>query len=99
MCQPLPISHFTWEEPTDVLQDNILTHPDEDDETGYIIECDLGVPSHLHDLFADYPLAPEKLSINPTMLSPYQQRLVEKLKVIAICLHIYLRVSLSCPCM
>ena len=86
MCQPLPISHFTWEEPTDVLQDKILTHPNEDDKTGYIIECDLDVPSHLHDLFADYPLAPEKLSINPTMLSPYQQRLVEKLKIIAICL-------------
>ena len=80
MCQPLPISGFEWEEPTPELLQHILSHPD-DDGRGYMVECDLTVPEHLHDLFSDYPLAPEKLSVSHDMLSAYQQRLVAKLQV------------------
>ncbi|CAI2201564.1 10169_t:CDS:2, partial [Funneliformis geosporum] len=29
-------------------------------EIGYMLEIDLEAPVHLHDFFADYPLAPEK---------------------------------------
>ena len=53
-----------------------MTHLDvtkvpDDTETGYVFECDLEYPSELHDLHNDYPLAPEHMMINESMLSPY----------------------------
>ena len=38
---------------------------------GYILEIDLEYPSELHELYNDYPLAPEKLGIRQDMLSNY----------------------------
>ena len=34
-----------------------------DSEHGYIVECDLTYPTHIHDAHSDYPLAPEHLTI------------------------------------
>ena len=51
-----------------------IVEMDEDADDGYIYEVDLKYPHHLHDLHNDYPLAPERLSINETMLSPLQQQ-------------------------
>ena len=31
--------------------------------TGYTIEVDLEYPQKLHDIYNDYPLAPEKINI------------------------------------
>ncbi|CAI2192799.1 8733_t:CDS:2, partial [Funneliformis geosporum] len=45
-------------------------------EIGYILEVDLEVPVHLHDFFADYPLAPEKQMVPEDWLSLYNERLV-----------------------
>src|SRR3954470_16171722 len=39
-------------------------------------EVDLKVPAHLHDFFADYPLAPEKQIVPENWLSLYNERLV-----------------------
>ena len=47
-----------------------------DAEIGYMIEVDLEAPVHLHDFFADYPLAPKKRTIPENWLSPYNERLV-----------------------
>ena len=47
-----------------------------DAEIGYMPEVDLEVPAHLHDFFADYPLAPEKQIIPENWLSLYNERLV-----------------------
>ena len=33
-------------------------------ETGYMLEVDLEYPHELHDLHNDYPLAPEKMTVN-----------------------------------
>lgn len=46
-----------------------------DSQVGYILECDLTYPVHLHDTHSDYPMAPEHLSITKDMLSPYAQQL------------------------
>ena len=55
--------------------ENILSLDDED-EIGYVFEVDIEVPQHLHDLLADYPLAPTLETIQPEWLSTYQQELV-----------------------
>ena len=47
-----------------------------DAEIGYTLELDLEAPVHLHDYFADYPLAPEKQIIPEDWLSLYNERLV-----------------------
>ena len=52
--------------------DNIENHPD-DAEDGFVFEVDLEYPKELHDLHNAYPLAPEPLEIDETMLSPLQQ--------------------------
>ncbi len=40
-------------------------------ETGYIIECDLEYPESLHESQNSFPLAPESLEIKHSDLSPY----------------------------
>ena len=48
------------------------------DGFGYILEVDLKYPSHLHDKHNLYPLAPEKMKVTKSMLSPYLLSLLEK---------------------
>ena len=67
MSQPLPTHDFKWVGGVDVTQ------VDDDSQTGYILEVDLDYPEHLHDMHNDYPLAPERKSIDDKMLSPYCQ--------------------------
>jgi hypothetical protein len=38
---------------------------------GYIVECDIEYPSHLHDAHSDFPLAPNQLDITYDMLSDF----------------------------
>ncbi|CAJ0647430.1 5994_t:CDS:2 [Entrophospora sp. SA101] len=54
---------------------NILEIPI-DAEEGYLLEVDMEVPLNLHDLFNDYPLAPEKGVVPKNWLSPYNEDLV-----------------------
>ena len=48
-----------------------------DAKIGYTLEIDLEVPVHLHDFFADYPLASEKQLVPENWLSLYNERLVQ----------------------
>lgn len=52
-----------------------------DDDTGYLIECDLDYPPHIHDLTADLPLAPEHMKISKEHLSPFNLELSKKLSI------------------
>ncbi|CAB5352482.1 unnamed protein product [Rhizophagus irregularis] len=52
-----------------------------DVEIGYLLEVDLELPVHLHDFFADYPLAPEKQIVPENWLSLYNERLVNDKEV------------------
>ena len=43
------------------------------DDIGCIFEVDAYFPDELHDKLSDYPLAPEKLTIDESMVSPFQK--------------------------
>ena len=48
-----------------------LSSISENSFVGYILEVDLEYPDELHNLYNNYPLAPEKLEITQNMLSKY----------------------------
>ena len=78
MQRYLPQSGFHWLSQHETESLNIQNIAD-DAETGYILEVDLEYPSELHDLHSDYPLAPESLTVQPDMLSPYSKDLFHSL--------------------
>ena len=84
MCQYLPTGGFEWvtceTESTEYWTEFILNQRDEQDE-GYIFQCDLEYPRELHDKHDNFPLAPIHLNIQKEMLSSYQKDLADELKV------------------
>ena len=74
MSQCLPTHDLLWEDEDCIIsdRDDILQIPD-DAPTGFIYEIDCTYPQELHDYHNDYPLAPERLTIDETMLSPLQK--------------------------
>ena len=74
--EPLPLSGFAFltdEEVSRFELDNIPS----DYGIGYIIECDVEYPAHLHDSHNDYPMAPEHLTVSRDMLSPFALSLLD----------------------
>ena len=69
-CQqfPLPVGDFRLLSDDELSRFNV-TAIAADSPIGYIVECDLEYPAHLHDLHNAYPLAPEHLCIDENMLS------------------------------
>ena len=63
-----------WVSPEEFAQIDWTTLRD-DSNTGYIIECDLDYPVELHYAHNDYPLAPQRLRIDDTMLGGQQRQL------------------------
>ena len=55
MCKPLPTKGFEWMKKEELK--NWKSMP-------CILEVDLTYPEHLHDLHNDYPLAPERITVN-----------------------------------
>ena len=77
LSQQLPISDFTWESLTiNQVKEIVSRYKHETSKKGYLIECDLEIPEHLHDLFADYPPIPEKLKLTYDMISPWSKLLL-----------------------
>ena len=77
MSQSMPTHQFQWLTKEEIINnfdtpDDIISLSD-NDEDGYIFEMDLEYPKELHDLHNDYPLAPERLKIDKSMLSPFQK--------------------------
>ena len=71
MCKKLPYDDFKWYYGR--MDEKRVVKYSDDDDTGYIVEVDLGYPKELHDLHKDYPLAPEIMSINENMLSKVEK--------------------------
>ena len=69
MSQYLPYAGFKWlnRKEIDKFDVNSIGGNSSD---GYMLEVDLEYPDKLHELYNDYPLAPEELKINH-MLSNY----------------------------
>lgn len=55
MSQPLPLKSFEWVDPSSFD----VTQISDDNQHGYILECDLEYTKELHDRHSDLPLAPE----------------------------------------
>lgn len=73
MVMKLPTHGLTWMTEEEIrIIDWINIDPDSD--CGFIVEVDLEYPADLHDLHADYPLAPEPMVVTEDMLSPYCQQ-------------------------
>ena len=68
MQKMMPLGNYKWN--TCITLAEILQTP-EDSNVGYFVEVDLKYPSHLHDSHNGLPLAPEKVCIRPSWLSPY----------------------------
>ena len=62
MSQQLPTHGFRWKK--DLTVDSVIDLPEKRKTKGYICEVDPDYPSELWDKHDDYPLAPERMSIN-----------------------------------
>ncbi|GBL85266.1 hypothetical protein AVEN_145574-1, partial [Araneus ventricosus] len=80
MSQPLPVSDFEWLSPEEISLQQIYQTPD-DATTGYILEVDMEYPPELHDLHNNYPLAPERMTITPDMLSPTALNILNEMNI------------------
>ena len=73
---PLPEGQFRFL--TDAELDSFdLASVTPNSDTGYIVECDITYPDHLHDMHNDYPLAPEHLTVTKDMLSSFATEFIE----------------------
>ena len=77
MSQKLPSGNFHWIPCPKYIN---LDSYDENSAKGLILEVDLEYPPELHHLHNDYPLAPEKISVQLEMLSDYCREILEKEK-------------------
>jgi len=77
MSNPLPVGKFQFLSQTEIDQFDPMSVP-ADGDTGYIFECDVIYPEHLHSSHSDYPLAPEHLTVNAEMLSPFTIQFIDK---------------------
>jgi len=79
MIQKLPLDGFKWVELNNFNVENIKNYDNENDEKGYIIECDLEYPKNLHDLHNDLPLAPENMQIEKEFLSDHHNKQIDEI--------------------
>ena len=79
MMKKLPFDEYSWLNPDEIerISWQDLTPQD---EWGYMVECDLEYPSHLHRSHDNFPLAPETRIITFADLSPYSRSVLECLR-------------------
>ena len=69
MMQSLPVSDFEWMTFTDLDVEKL---------NDCILEVDVDYPEELHDLHNDYPLLPEKASVNFDEISDYSKGILKQ---------------------
>ena len=65
----LPYSGFRWMTACELTEERIMKIAPDADE-GCFVECTLDYPEALHDLHADYPLAPSRPRLPMTCCLP-----------------------------
>ena len=80
MQEYLPYGGFRWMGPEELTQRTLMGIAPDAAE-GCFVECTLDYPEALHDLHADYPLAPVKTKITYDSLSPYCRFLCDRHKL------------------
>ena len=70
MSQYLPTGYFREIKVTRISLKTILRTPD-NDEHGFLIECDLEYPSSIHEKTKRFPFSPERKTIKAEDFSPY----------------------------
>ena len=70
MSQPLPIHDVVWLRKHEIEALNVMVIPNDGGDGGILV-VDLEYPTELHELHLDYPLAPEKMKVTPSILSAY----------------------------
>ncbi len=75
MIQSLATGNYKWCKPESFNSEKIMNMTD-DQSTGYIFDVDLEYPEELHDYHNDYPLAPEKMTVQYDQLSEHTKRIL-----------------------
>ena len=80
MTFPLPLRDFRWmkRKEIDEMKDKWSELIHDRDGDGYILEVTLKYPEKLHLSHNSYPLAPEHVTIDESMLSPYAKESLRK---------------------
>jgi hypothetical protein len=78
MSQPLPYDEVKIN--TEITIDEVLKTSD-DSKNGYVVECDLHFPKHIHEKLKQYPPAPENMIPKDEWLSEYQKEIKQKLNI------------------
>lgn len=73
MTMPLPLRDFRWMSEEEIEEFDPIKDVQDGDGRGFIVECDLEYPAHLHLPHSSFPLAPETVEISTEMLSPYSK--------------------------
>lgn len=77
LCRPLPIGGYKWLTNKQVDEFDVWAIPIKSDY-GYVLECNLRIPAHLHDFLRDFPPLPEHTTPLPEMWTAYQHDLAEQ---------------------
>ena len=80
MSQYLPTGGFRWMTEKQINNIDLAKYKEESDK-GLILEVDLEYPEKFHYLHNDYPLAPEKIRVDKSMLSDYCQKIAKKYNI------------------
>jgi len=84
MLSPLPYGGYQWLSRSQLKTFDVTKVPP-GGKYGYVVECTLEYDASLHDLHNDLPMAPEKMLIKHEDLSPYSQKLAQKLDIKTDC--------------
>lgn len=92
MSKCMSYAGFTWQDPNDKLQNDILNVAD-NSPIGYILEIDIEYPQHLHDYHADLPFLPVNECVKGTKEHKLLNTLENKYKY--VCHYINLKQAVN----
>ena len=79
MRMSMPLEDYEWLSDDELASFDPETMVSDDSDTGYILEVTMEYPENLHLAHNSFPLAPEHVHIDETMLSPYAANALQTL--------------------